>query len=73
MPKKTTPKAETASPPSETVRMAGDLMEMARAVCFHTRDSRGKRLKIAQLLDGYVRPLLERDYANVNPVVPHPK
>jgi hypothetical protein len=56
------PTPETPEPPSETARIAGDLMEMMRKVCFNTKDSRGKRLKLAQLIDNLLRPAVLREY-----------
>lgn len=54
------PPDEPAS--SETARVATDLMEMMREICFGTRDDRNKRPKIAQLIDGYLRPVVLREY-----------
>ncbi len=47
---------EPPLPPSETVRVAGDLMEMLRELAFHTRDTRGKRMKLTQIVDNILRP-----------------
>jgi hypothetical protein len=50
-------------PSSETARIASDLMEMAREICFHTKTTGNKRLKLAQYLDNLLRPLITRDHA----------
>ncbi len=57
------PAAEPDQPSSETVRVAGDLMEMLRLICFHTRDERNRRLKLTQYVDGLLRPLVVREHA----------
>lgn len=48
--------------PSETVRLAGDLVDMLREIAFNTRDARNKRMKLTQLADGLFRPVVERAY-----------
>lgn len=62
MAKKIAPSPPPDEPPSETVRVAGDLVEMMRQMCFNQRDERGKRLKVSAYLDGLIRPLVLRDY-----------
>jgi hypothetical protein len=47
---------------SETARVSKDLMEMMREICFHTKDDRGKRLKLTQLLDNLLRPAVRGAY-----------
>lgn len=56
----TPPPEEPAS--SETARVATDLMEMMREICFNTRDTRGRRVKITTLLDGLLRPAVLKEY-----------
>lgn len=58
MPKKPTPppEADLATPSSETVRVAGDLVELLREIAFHSRDTRGKRMKLTQIVDNILRP-----------------
>jgi hypothetical protein len=46
----------------ESVRLAGDLVEMVRYICFHTRDGK-KRLKLTKYLDSLLRSPVTRDYA----------
>lgn len=58
------PVAESTEPPSETVRLAGDLIEMLRDICYNSRDSRGKRLKISQFMDEHTRSWLVGYYAD---------
>ncbi len=62
-PPQTPPASEPDLPSSETVRISGDLMEMLREICFHSRDERGRRFKMTQYLDGLIRPLVLREYA----------
>jgi hypothetical protein len=49
------------STPSQTVRLDGDLVEMARYVCFHRRQG-GRRLKLTQYLDTLLRDAITKDY-----------
>ncbi|MDE2104068.1 MAG: hypothetical protein KGL39_42920 [Patescibacteria group bacterium] len=49
-------------PTSETVRVAHELMEMAREFCFNTRTSQGKRLKLTQYIDSLLRAAIIKDH-----------
>lgn len=64
MAKKTAPPPPPTpdEPSSETARVATDLMEMMREICFNTRDDRGKRIKITQLVDNLLRPVVLREH-----------
>lgn len=57
----TPPPEDPQQPTSETVRVAVDLMEAMREICFHTKDSRGKRKKLAQWVDDHLRPVVFRE------------
>lgn len=65
MAKKTPPPPPPPDLPSETVRIEGDLMEQIRFICFHSKDARGKRIKIAQYLDNLIRGPVGREYAEI--------
>lgn len=54
-----------AVPPHGTVRIDGELLEMARVVCFHTRTTAGARMKLAAYIDAIVRSRITEDYARV--------
>lgn len=58
-----TPEPDDSAPASETARIAHDLMELMREICFHSREAKGKRIKLAQLIDNYLRPQVVRDHA----------
>jgi hypothetical protein len=66
------PDDASKEPESETARIAVDLLEMIREMCFFTRDSRNKRMKIAQMIDGYLRPNVLRDYGKFKKDHPDP-
>ncbi len=51
-------------PPTETVRLARELVEMAREVCLHTRVE-GRKLKLAAYLEQMVADTIRRDHAAV--------
>jgi hypothetical protein len=53
---------EQQRPSSETVRLAADLVEMARVVCFNRRTSSGRRLKLTEYLDGLLRGQITKDF-----------
>lgn len=59
-------------PPSETVRVAGDVIEMMREICFHTRTgSSNRRLKLAELADQILRPAVGARLKEVRRRVAH--
>lgn len=49
-------------PATESVRLASDLVEMARVICFSRRVPKGRRLKIAEYLESLLREPITRDY-----------
>jgi hypothetical protein len=51
--------------PTETARIASELMDMARVVCAHTRDSRGRQLKLTDYLDKLLRGPITREHTAV--------
>lgn len=56
---------QPAVPPHGTVRIDGELLEMARVVCFHTRAPLGARMKLAAYIDAIVRGRITEDFARV--------
>jgi hypothetical protein len=53
---------EPQRPSSETVRLASDLVEMARVVCFGRRHPNGRRLHMTEYLDALLRSQITQDY-----------
>lgn len=62
-----TPLPETTpqGPAFGSVRIAGDLMEMMRIICFNTKDTRGARLKYAAYIDSIIRAQVTADYNRI--------
>lgn len=61
-----TPKPSGEDQPStETLRVASDLVEMLREICFHSRDSRSRRLKITAVVDELLRPAVTKRHREV--------
>lgn len=56
-PQDDTPEGQELAP-SGTLRLSTDLLEMMREICFHSRDNRGRRVKITQLADELFRPVV---------------
>jgi hypothetical protein len=65
MPRKPKAAEDDQTPTSETVRVAGDLMEMLREICFNSRDSRKRRPKIAAVVDELLRPAVVKRHREV--------
>lgn len=63
--------ADKEQPPTVTGRVATELMEMARIVCAHTKDSSGKRLKLTDYLDSILRPAITKDHEEVMARIAH--
>lgn len=57
--------SEDQQPTSETVRVAVDLMELLREICFNSRDGRGRRPKITAVVDEMLRPAVTRRHREV--------
>jgi hypothetical protein len=59
------PQPPDEQPTSETVRVAGDLMEMLREICFNSRDPRNRRPKLTQVVDEILRPAVTKRHREV--------
>jgi hypothetical protein len=53
------------APTSETARIATDLMDMLREIALHGRGEGGKRPKLTELIDGYLRVPVTQAHAAV--------
>lgn len=51
--------------PTETVRVASELMEMLREICYHSRDERNRRPKITAVVDEMLRPAVVKRHREV--------
>jgi hypothetical protein len=54
-------------PGSETVRLASDLVEMARVVCFNRRTPGGRRVRVSEYLEALLREQITRDFEETQP------
>lgn len=53
--------------PTDTVRLDAALVELAREICFKSRNEKGRRLKIGPLLESILAPELRRMHARLYP------
>lgn len=54
-----------SEPTTEPGRIASDVMEMIRQLCFHGKDARGKRPKLTEMIDSLIRPAATQAFADL--------
>lgn len=52
-------------PSTQTTRVATDLMDMLREIAVHTKDARGRPMKLTDLLDSLLRPVTVQRHQQV--------